>query len=74
LDPDPDPDGPGEPDDLRRGVFSCPAPEAVDPRSRNGAGARALLVDEEEGGPRCRWGLAHERGGGGGPGRRGGGR
>ena len=45
---DPDPDGAGEPEDRRRGVSGCPAPEAADPRSCNGAGAGALRADEEE--------------------------
>jgi len=46
---DPDPDGAGEPEDRRRGVSGCPAPEAADPGSCNGAGAGALRADEEEG-------------------------
>ena len=45
---DPDPDGAGEPEDRRRGVSGCPAPEAADPGSCNGAGAGALRADEEE--------------------------
>ena len=49
---DPDPDGAGEPEDRRRGVSGCPAPEAADPGSCNsagaGAGAGAMRTDEEE--------------------------
>jgi hypothetical protein len=37
-----------KPNDLRHSVFDCPAPEATDTSSCNGADARPLRADEEE--------------------------